>query len=49
LDKILYLRSFETIFVQDHTRDLTKKLPFTFHLECAILVETSHEDNNGLP
>ena len=39
----------ETIFVQGHIRELTKKLPFSFHLELEIFMEASHEDNQGLP
>jgi hypothetical protein len=30
-------------------RELTKKLPFSFHLKRSIFTETSHEDNHVLP
>jgi hypothetical protein len=49
LDQILYHQSFETIFIKGHITELTKRLPFSFHLERAIFMEASHEDNHGLP
>jgi len=49
LDQILYHQSFYTIFIKGNITELTKKLPFSFHLERAIFVEASHEDNHGLP
>jgi hypothetical protein len=39
----------ETIFIQGHIRELKKKLSCSFHLERAVFMEASREDNHGLP
>jgi hypothetical protein len=39
----------EMISIQGHIRELKKNFPSSFHLERAIFMEASHEDNHGLP